>query len=117
MNIEEYRDYCMGKKGVTEGFPFDEKTLVFKVMNKMFALTDVEGFQSINLKCNPDDAIELREQYHAVKPGYHMSKKHWNTVSVGEDASDDLIYGWIDDSYNLIVQSLTKKLKEELAKL
>lgn len=114
MNIEEYRDYCLAKKGVTEGFPFGPDVLVFKVMGKMFALTNVEGFVSINLKCEPEKALDLREQYHAVKPGYHMSKKHWNTVAVNDDASDELIYGWIDDSYDLIVKTLTKKLKEEL---
>lgn len=114
MNIEEYRDYCMAKKGVTEGFPFDQKTLVFKVMGKMFALTNVDGFVSINLKCNPEHALELREKFHAVQPGYHMSKKHWNTVTVNDDASDQKIYEWIDDSYDLVVKSLTKKLKEEL---
>ena len=79
MNIEEYREYCIGKPGVTEGFPFDLNTLVFKVMGKMFALTNVDLFVSINLKCDPDYAIELREQYEGIKPGYHMSKKHWNT--------------------------------------
>lgn len=115
MNIEEYRDYCLAKKGVTEGFPFDNKTLVFKVMGKMFALTDVEAFKSVNLKCDPEKAIELREHYHAVQPGYHMSKKHWNTVTNNSDAADDLMYQWIDDSYNLIVKSLTKKLQAELA--
>ena len=114
MNIEEYRDYCMAKKGVTEGFPFDQKTLVFKVMGKMFALTDVDGFVSINLKCDPERALDLREQFHAVQPGYHMSKKHWNTVTVNDDAPDKNIYEWIDDSYDLVVKSLTKKLKEEL---
>lgn len=117
MNIEEYRDFCMAKKGVTEGFPFDEKTLVFKVMGKMFALTHVDSFVSINLKCDPDLAVDLRERYHAVQPGYHMSKVHWNTVLIDEDATDDQIYGWITDSYNLVVKSLTKKLQAELAEL
>lgn len=117
MNIEEYRAYCLDKKGVTEGFPFDQNTLVFKVMGKMFALADVEGFVSINLKCDPERAVELREQYHAVQPGYHMSKLHWNTVTVNDDAPDDLVYQWVDDSYNLVVQSLTKKLQAELATL
>lgn len=114
MNIEEYRNYCISKKGVTEGFPFDEKTLVFKVMGKMFALITVDNFDFINLKCNPEKAIELREKYNAIKPGYHMSKVHWNSVYVNEDASDALIYQLIDDSYDLVVKSLTKKLQEEL---
>lgn len=117
MNIEEYRDFCMAKRGVTEGFPFDENTLVFKVMGKMFALANVDQFVSVNLKCDPDDAIDLRERYHAVKPGYHMSKVHWNTILIDADVTDEQIYGWINDSYNLVVKSLTKKLQTELADL
>lgn len=114
MDLEALRNNCLQKKGVTEGFPFDESVLVFKVMNKLFLLTNVDSFGSVNLKCDPDKAIELRERYHAVKPGYHMSKIHWNTVTIGEDANDALIYSWIDDSYNLIVKSLTKKVQAEL---
>lgn len=117
MNIEEYRDYCLAKPGVTEGFPFNETTLVFKVMGKMFALTDIELFESINLKCNPEKAIELREQYEGINPGYHMSKKHWNTVIVDSDVPQNLLISLIDNSYNLVVDSLTKKLKEELLTL
>ncbi len=113
MNIEEYREYCMAKAGVTEHFPFDEQTLVFKVMNKMFALADVDLFISINLKCDPERAIELRETYDAVQPGYHMNKKHWNTIEM--DGGDKLIRELIDHSYELIVAGLPKKLKEELA--
>ena len=115
MNIEDYRAYCIAKNGVTEGFPFDQNTLVFKVMGKMFALANVDSFVSINLKCDPEMAIDLRERYHAVHAGYHMSKKHWNTVTVNDDASDELIYQWIDASYNLVVKSLTKKLQADLA--
>lgn len=117
MNIEEYREYCISKPGVTESFPFDQNTLVFKVMNKMFALTNVEGFASINLKCDPDYAIELREQHEGIKPGYHMSKKHWNTCMTDKDVPDDLLRKLIDDSYNLIVSKLTKALKQELEDL
>ncbi len=117
MNIEEYREYCISKPGVTESFPFDQNTLVFKVMNKMFALTNVEGFASINLKCDPDYAIELREQHEGIKPGYHMSKKHWNTCMTDNDVPDDLLRKLIDDSYNLIVSKLTKALKQELEDL
>ena len=80
MNIEEYRSYCLAKKGVIEEFPFDNETLVFKVAGKMFALTNVSTFASINLKCDPEKAVELRDQYPAVLPGYHMNKKHWNTI-------------------------------------
>jgi predicted DNA-binding protein (MmcQ/YjbR family) len=117
MNIEEYRDYCIGKKGVTEEFPFDNETLVFKVMGKMFALADVTLFQSINLKCDPDKAIQLREQYEAVKPGYHMNKKHWNTIEMDGSLSDLEIKHWINHSYELIVSNLPKKLREELKNL
>ena len=117
MNIEEYRDYCLSKKGVTESFPFDEATLVFKVMNKMFALTGVESFEFVNLKCDPEKAIEFREEYNGILPGYHMSKKHWNSVYLSKDVSDKLIYQLIDDSYDLIVSSLTKKLQRELESL
>lgn len=114
MNIESFRDYCLAKPGVTEGFPFDERTLVFKVMGKMFALTNVDLFQSINLKCDPEYAIELRETFQAVKPGYHMSKKHWNTVTVEGDLTEKLLIDLIDHSYGLVVKSLTKKLRDEL---
>ncbi len=117
MNIEEYRDYCVAKKGVTEAFPFDETTLVFKVMGKMFALTGVDSFEYINLKCDPENAVELREQYNGVKPGYHMSKKHWNSVYLNSDVSDRMIYDLIDDSYQLVEKSLTKKLQAELNNL
>lgn len=117
MNIEEYRDYCIAKKGVTEGFPFDKSTLVFKVMNKMFALADVDSFTFINLKCDPEKAVELREQYNGIKAGYHMSKVHWNSVYVNKDVTDKMIYELIDDSYQLIVDSLPKKLQAELESL
>jgi predicted DNA-binding protein (MmcQ/YjbR family) len=110
MNVEEFRDFCISKKGVTESFPFDKTTLVFKVMNKMFALTEIEDFAFINLKCDPEKAVELREMYDGVKPGYHMNKALWNSVSPNKEVSDQLIYKWIDDSYDLIVSSLTKKL-------
>lgn len=114
MNIEELRSYCMHKKGVTESFPFDETTLVFKVMNKMFLLTDLETEFSINVKCEPEKALELRERYPAVMPGYHMSKAHWNTVLIDGSVDDAMLYQWIDDSYKLVVDSLPKKLKQQL---
>ncbi|NOZ46075.1 MAG: MmcQ/YjbR family DNA-binding protein [Chlorobi bacterium] len=114
MNIEEIRDYCLSKKGVTESFPFDEVTLVFKVMNKMFALVNLDGDLRINLKCDPEKAIRLREKYSTVIPGYHMNKKHWNSVFIDGSINYDLIKTWIDHSYELIVNSLTKKQKEEL---
>jgi len=114
MNIEELREYCLSKKGVTESFPFDETTLVFKVMGKMFALTDTEDEFSINLKCNPEKAIDLREKYPAVQPGYHMNKKHWNTIYVDGSVSDEKLKAWIDDSYWLITNSLPKNERIKL---
>jgi predicted DNA-binding protein (MmcQ/YjbR family) len=117
MNIEEFRIYCLNKKGVSEEFPFDQNTLVFKVMGKMFALTDINSFASVNLKCDPDRAIELREKYDFIRPGYHMNKKHWNTIDIDWRLEDDMMKLWIDHSYDLVAESLTKKLKDELRNL
>jgi len=114
MNIEELREYCIAKPGTTESFPFDESTLVFKVGGKMYGLTDLEGTFSINLKCNPEKAIELREQYDFVLPGYHMSKVHWNTVLIDSRISNKLLFEWIDHSYNLVFNGLPRKIKEEI---
>lgn len=114
MFLEDIRTYCLSKKGVEETFPFDHSTLVFKVMGKMFALCDVDNFQSLNLKCDPERAIELRETYQGVLPGWHMSKIHWNTVQMNSDVAPDLILELIDHSYSLVVSSLTKKLQHEL---
>ncbi len=115
MDIEELRTYCLHKKGVEEAFPFDSETLVFKVMGKMFLLTGIESQPvQFNVKCDPEKAIELREQYSCVIPGYHMSKKHWNTVIDDGSVSKKLLLSWVDDSYGLIVESLPKKLKIEL---
>ncbi|MFK5856688.1 MAG: MmcQ/YjbR family DNA-binding protein [Bacteroidota bacterium] len=114
MNIEDIRLFCLSKKSVTEGFPFDNTTLVFKVAGKMFALLNLRDNQSINLKCDPDKAIELREHYSAVLPGYHMNKKLWNTVMLDDSIPDSLLSGWITDSYNLIVEKMPKKLRDEL---
>ena len=119
MDIEQFRDYCLSKNGVTESFPFDEKTLVFKVMGKMFALSGLENNPAkANLKCNPERSIELREEYDGlITPGYHMSKIHWNTVELEKSIPQSLIVELIDHSYNLVVKSLTKKLQAELASL
>ncbi|MBJ7428040.1 MAG: MmcQ/YjbR family DNA-binding protein [Bacteroidia bacterium] len=117
MHIEQLREYCLAKKGVEETFPFGEDTLVFKVMGKMFAVTSLSEPVSVNLKCNPEKAIELRASFEAVKPGYHMNKIHWNTISYNEDVSDKLILELIDHSYQLVVSSLTKKLQQELNSL
>lgn len=114
MDIENFRDICIKKAGVTEEFPFDNQTLVFKVMTKMFALVDVDLFESANLKCDPERAAQLREQYAGIKPGYHMNKKHWNTVMMDGSVPDPLIVELIDHSYDLVVAGLTKKLRDEL---
>jgi predicted DNA-binding protein (MmcQ/YjbR family) len=118
MNIEQIREYCLKKKGVTEEFPFDEDTLVFKVMGKIFLLASLETIPlQINLKCDPEKTIELREEYEAVQPGYHMNKKHWNTVAIDGSIPVSKIFDWIDDSYNLVVNSFSLKLKNELNKI
>jgi predicted DNA-binding protein (MmcQ/YjbR family) len=115
MNIETLREYCLSKKDAEEGFPFGENTLVFKVKGKIFLLVSLGSSPlQFNAKCEPEKAIELREQYDAVQPGYHMNKKHWNTVIVDGRLSTALLKEMIDDSYNLIVQSLPKKIREEL---
>lgn len=119
MNIEQFRDYCLQKKGVTESFPFDNDTLVFKVMNKMFALASLERQPlTANLKCDPERALELREAWDGlIIPGYHMNKQHWNTVTLEGPIPADLLYELIDHSYQLIVDGLPKKVREEHAKL
>ena len=114
MNIESFREYCLSKKGATEDFPFDESILVLKIGGKMFALTDLYSEFQINLKCDPEKAEELREIYSSVIPGWHMSKKHWNTVIIDGSISDKLILSWIDDSYDLVMKSLPKKVQSEL---
>lgn len=115
MNVEEFREYCLSKKGVTEEFPFDEVTLVFKVMGKMFALTGLDEQELIiNLKCGPEKAIELREQYPCVQPGYHMNKLHWNTILIDGSVQDKIVKEWIDNSYILVAEKLTKVQKKEL---
>lgn len=119
MTLDAIREHCLVKKGTSEDFPFDEDTLVFRVMNKIFALVPLErwerGEPSLNLKCDPEYALELREQYNCIIPGFHMNKKHWNTVNVEmNELPPKLLFDLIDHSYDLIVTSLPKKLKEEL---
>lgn len=114
MNIESFRHYCLQKNGVAESCPFGPDTLVFKVMDKMFTLTSLKGDFRINLKCLPEKAVQLRERYPAVQPGYHMNKKHWNTVYIDGSIEDELIKEWIDESYNLVVASLPLKIRERL---
>jgi len=109
MNIEQIQLHCNKKKGVTESFPFDDETLVFKVANKMFCLANLTPPLSINLKCDPEKAIELRERFEEVIPGYHMNKQHWNTIMLNGTLRKPQIESWIDDSYKLVVQTLPKK--------
>lgn len=118
MQLSFLHDYCMAKKGVEETLPFGPDTLVYKVMGKAFLLCRVhDEVASFNVKCDPDIALELRETYDAVQPGYHMNKKHWNTINCNAGLSMSLIKQWIDDSYNLVVASLTKTQKAALAAL
>lgn len=114
MNVESFRDYCLAKLGTTESFPFDQKTLVFKVGGKMYALADIDSFDGVNLKCDPERAIELRETYQGIQPGYHMNKQHWNTVKTSQDVPEELFKQLIDHSYELIAGSLPKHIKDEL---
>jgi predicted DNA-binding protein (MmcQ/YjbR family) len=114
LNIESLRNYCLSRKGATEDFPFDEETLVFKVMGKMFALTNVNDFSSVNLKVDPETGVELRERYSSVLEAYHMNKKHWITVLMDGEVPDKLVFQWVDNSYNLVVSGLTKSQKSAL---
>ncbi len=102
MDIVTVRDYCMAKKNVTESLPFGDDTLVFKKNGKIFALANLDGDLSLNLKCDPSFAIELRERYSSVTPGYHMNKKHWNTVIIDGSVPDNEIFSWIDHSYDIV---------------
>ena len=121
MNLETFYEYCLSKKAVTEHFPFDEDTLVFKVGGKMFALSSLKQWEkqepSVYLKCDPERALELRANYDAINEGYHMSKIHWNTVAINQDVPDAMLKALIDHSYDLIFKSLTKKIQAEIAAL
>lgn len=117
MNVEEVRQICIAKRGVTEGFPFDETTLVIKVGGKIFALISLDRVPSVNLKCDPERAIDLRERFSDITPGYHMNKKHWNTVMLEGDLHDSLIVELIGHSYELVLASLPGKVQEEVVGL
>lgn len=118
MDIETFRDYCLAKKGVEETLPFDEVTLVFKVMGKMFALTSLKSEEfTVNLKCDPIRSVNLREQYEDIIAGYHMNKKHWNTVHFENGLDDDFLLELVDHSYELVVQGLRKKDRDFLNEL
>lgn len=118
MNIQKLYDFCLAKQAVTESFPFDNETLVFKVAGKMFCLTSLKGWEegtpSLNLKCDPERALELRAEYEAIVPGFHMSKTHWNTVRLGQDVTDKMVFELIKHSYEQVVKGLPKKLKSTL---
>lgn len=117
MNAEDIRKYCNDKMEVTEGLPFNETALVFKVNGKMFMILDLEAELRISLKCDPDIAIDLRERFSSVFPGYHMNKKLWNTIYVDGTIDDHLIYQWIDDSYRLVIEKMSMKDKHRLLSL
>ena len=118
MNLEQFYEYALAKKAVTEHFPFDEDTLVFKVGGKMFCLTSLKewenGTPSLNVKGDPERNLELRAEYEAIEPGFHMSKTHWNTVQIHGDASDKLILQLLDESYALVFSGLTKKMQHTI---
>lgn len=115
MDIESIRNYCLQKTGVTEELPFDEDSPVYKVIGKIFVIASLTPPYSINLKCDPEKAIELRERYDAVTPGYHMNKTHWNTVDLENNIPPKLIKEWIDHSYDLVVRGLSIKQQGKLA--
>lgn len=115
MHLEHILSFCQGLKGTEETFPFGERTLVFKIKGKMYALIDIEQPDSINLKCSPEEAIELRERYASVQPGYHMNKKHWNTVLLNDELTAAQIEQMIVKSYELVISSLPKKAQHELS--
>ena len=117
MNLESFREYCLAKPGATEGTPFGETVVVFKVGGKMFALAALDEVPTtVNLKCDPDLALELRDRYEQVRPGYHMNKKHWNTVELGSGIPDAEIRKMIDHSYELVVRSLPKTKPKRAAR-
>lgn len=121
MNLETFYEYCLSKKGVTDHFPFNDDALVFKVGGKMFALSSLSqwerGEPKMNLKCNPEYAQELRNQYDDIIPAFHMSKVHWNTIAINSKISDKFVKELIDDSYELVFKSLTKKVQLEILEL
>ena len=114
MSLEEIRDYCLAKPSVTEDLPFGKDTLVFRVGEKLFLLTSISTGTQFNVKCDPERAIELREQHSEVRPGYHMNKKHWNTVHTDGSLTRKQLCEMIDHSYDLVLKSLPKKAQEEI---
>ncbi len=117
MEFNKLDNYLLSKKGASFDYPFDEKVRVYRVMEKMFALTSEELPLEVNLKCDPIYALELRSIYDSIKAGYHMNKKHWNTVTADGDVDDELFFELMDHSYDLIVSKLTKKQKNVLLQI
>jgi predicted DNA-binding protein (MmcQ/YjbR family) len=113
MDLEKIREYCLKKNAVNECLPFDDETLVFKVAGKIFALLSLNGDWGLNLKCNPEKAIELREKYSDIIPGYHMNKKHWNTLNLNGQLPEKLVFELIDHSYIIVIETLPNKIKKE----
>lgn len=111
--FEHIRDCCLAKLAVTESFPFDDTTMVWKVLDKIFAIANVDDFRSVSLKCNPARSIELREQFEGVRPGWHLNKKHWNSVSAELDVDLALVLELVDHSYASVVRGMTKKSRKE----
>jgi predicted DNA-binding protein (MmcQ/YjbR family) len=114
MNIEDLRDFCLSLKCVSESFPFNETVLVFKVLDKMFCLTDLDDDFAIAIKNEPEKIIQFREEFPAVKHAFNMSNKHWNSVQIDGSISDELIKTWIVESYNLVIKGMSKKKQQEL---
>lgn len=114
MNVEELREFCLSLNHTTEDMPFDDETLVFKVGGRMYAFVGLKGELSMNVKCDPDEALEMREAFEAVRPGYHMNKKHWNTILIDGSISDNMLKIWIEKSYKLVVAKLTKQERAQL---
>lgn len=115
MNIEDIREYCLSRVGADESLPFGPDTLVFKVMGKAFLLTGLDApVCSFNVKCDPERAVALREAYSCIRPGYHMNKRHWNTIECDGSLSDDFLRELIDHSYELVVAGLPLKIRKQL---
>ena len=114
MHLDELREYCLQKKGTSEDTPFGPETLVFRVMGKIFAITGIDEYEFVNLKCDPERALELREEHLGIKPGWHMNKQHWNSVMTDGSVGENLFKELVDHSYDLIVASLPRKVRLEL---
>jgi predicted DNA-binding protein (MmcQ/YjbR family) len=115
LNLDQLRQFCLSLPGTTEDFPFDADTLAFRIGGKIYLLSDIQHFASVNLKCDPEKAMELRERHHSVKPGFHMNKKHWNTVEIPGDYTDAMLESWIRHSYDLVKAGLPLSIRQSLS--